>query len=233
MDFQSIALPPELRYRVVCNWKVVVSRLRVQRYNFFLNSTNISLFFFKFLFFAFLFRLFEKKWYLCTQNRDVAQLVAHYVRDVGVASSSPVIPTRKGKQPQVVASLFALQGRALCPSATRMANKLSMPTHWLRTSPNHPYPPLQSRRCTSVKLGNNILQMVAWESIFLNQAVACVEMTRLWAVLINCWLSSRYDFDGFWAWKKCRISVAVTVQSRRRYGAIASPLHCNRVAITP
>ena len=45
--------------------------------------------------------------YLCIRNakgclycflklcyRDVAQLVAHYVRDVGVASSSPVIPTR-------------------------------------------------------------------------------------------------------------------------------------------
>ena len=26
-------------------------------------------------------------------NRDLAQLVAHYVRDVGVAGSSPVIPT--------------------------------------------------------------------------------------------------------------------------------------------
>ena len=76
-------------------------------------------------------------------------MVAHYVRDVGVASSSPVIPTRKGKQPQVVASLFALQGRALCPSATRMANKLSMPTHWLRTGPNHPYPPLHVGRDTS------------------------------------------------------------------------------------
>lgn len=29
-------------------------------------------------------------------NRDVAQLVAHYVRDVGVASSNLVIPTLKG-----------------------------------------------------------------------------------------------------------------------------------------
>ena len=28
-------------------------------------------------------------------NRDVAQLVAHYVRDVGVASSNLVIPTLK------------------------------------------------------------------------------------------------------------------------------------------
>ncbi len=32
-------------------------------------------------------------------NRDVAQLVAHYVRDVGVASSTLVIPTEKGKKP--------------------------------------------------------------------------------------------------------------------------------------
>jgi hypothetical protein len=29
------------------------------------------------------------------QSRDVAQLVAHYVRDVGVAGSSPVIPTAR------------------------------------------------------------------------------------------------------------------------------------------
>ena len=28
-------------------------------------------------------------------NRDVAQLVAHYVRDVGVASSNLVIPTKR------------------------------------------------------------------------------------------------------------------------------------------
>ena len=31
--------------------------------------------------------------YLCTRNRDVAQLVAYFVRDEGVASSSLVIPT--------------------------------------------------------------------------------------------------------------------------------------------
>ena len=46
--------------------------------------------------------------YVCTRNqastrrqphcnRDVAQLVAHYVRDVGVASSNPVIPTKRGE----------------------------------------------------------------------------------------------------------------------------------------
>ena len=34
--------------------------------------------------------------YLCTRNRDVAQLVAHYVRDVGVGRSSRLIPTCKG-----------------------------------------------------------------------------------------------------------------------------------------
>ena len=46
----------------------------------------------------------RKNLYLCTRfwglfssrNRDVAQLVAHYVRDVGVASSNLVIPTVKG-----------------------------------------------------------------------------------------------------------------------------------------
>ena len=31
---------------------------------------------------------------LHTQNRDVAQLVAHYVRDVGVGRSSRLIPTK-------------------------------------------------------------------------------------------------------------------------------------------
>ena len=44
----------------------------------------------------------EKNNYLCIclySNRDVAQLVAHYVRDVGVASSTLVIPTEKGKKP--------------------------------------------------------------------------------------------------------------------------------------
>ena len=37
--------------------------------------------------------------YLCTvkrQDRNVAQLVAHYVRDVGVGRSSRLIPTEKG-----------------------------------------------------------------------------------------------------------------------------------------
>lgn len=32
------------------------------------------------------------------RHRDLAQLVAHYVRDVGVAGSSPVIPTKRGQQ---------------------------------------------------------------------------------------------------------------------------------------
>ena len=32
--------------------------------------------------------------YLCNRNRDVAQLVAHYVRDVGVGRSSRLFPTR-------------------------------------------------------------------------------------------------------------------------------------------
>ena len=38
-------------------------------------------------------RCFQKNSVSLHSLRDVAQLVAHYVRDVGVASSSPVIPT--------------------------------------------------------------------------------------------------------------------------------------------
>ena len=35
--------------------------------------------------------------YLCTAIRDLAQLVAHYVRDVGVGRSSRLIPTASKK----------------------------------------------------------------------------------------------------------------------------------------
>ena len=37
---------------------------------------------------------FKKKQYFCTRFREVAQLVAHYVRDVGVACSSHVFSTK-------------------------------------------------------------------------------------------------------------------------------------------
>ena len=39
-------------------------------------------------------------------NRDVAQLVAHYVRDVGVASSNLVIPTLKTAETTCFSCLF-------------------------------------------------------------------------------------------------------------------------------
>ena len=42
--------------------------------------------------------------YLCTafaKDRNVAQLVAHYVRDVGVGRSSRLIPTKERKLIQV------------------------------------------------------------------------------------------------------------------------------------
>ena len=43
--------------------------------------------------------------YLCSRktDRDVAQLVAHYVRDVGVGRSSRLIPTTQGCQSQELA----------------------------------------------------------------------------------------------------------------------------------
>ena len=80
---------------------------------------------------------------------------------------------------------------------------------------------LQSRRCTSVKSGNNILQMVVWESFFFNQVVSWSKITRLWAVLIKRWLSKACEFYGILASPFCGFRVAVTVQSRCRYGAIA------------
>ena len=45
-----------------------------------------------------LFAYIKKKQYFCTRfckNREVAQLVAHYVRDVGVGCSSHLFSTKK------------------------------------------------------------------------------------------------------------------------------------------
>ena len=58
------------------------------------------------------------------------------------------------------------------------------------------------------------------------------EMARLWGVFINACLSRDYVFSGFSALPIRLKGVAVTVQSRRRYGAIAMPLRCNRIAVT-
>ena len=41
-------------------------------------------------------------------KRDVAQLVAHYVRDVGVAGSNPVIPTTQKASENNIACLLVL-----------------------------------------------------------------------------------------------------------------------------
>jgi|LSQX01.1.fsa_nt_gb hypothetical protein len=45
--------------------------------------------------------------------RDVAQLVAHYVRDVGVVCSSQIIPTEKRERLKKSLSSFAAHGGAL------------------------------------------------------------------------------------------------------------------------
>ena len=39
--------------------------------------------------------MFDSWWHHFLSNRNVAQLVAHYVRDVGVGRSSRLIPTIK------------------------------------------------------------------------------------------------------------------------------------------
>lgn len=115
MDFQSIALPPELRHQVAILFGIVlfpycgckgiafsstlqIFRRKFSRYFYYGCFCEIlSLFF----------RCLQKKQYLCSRYRDVAQLVAHYVRDVGVASSSPVIPTH-AKRRLIFSRLFAV-----------------------------------------------------------------------------------------------------------------------------
>lgn len=39
--------------------------------------------------------MFDSWWHHFLSNRNVAQLVAHYVRDVGVGRSSRLIPTKQ------------------------------------------------------------------------------------------------------------------------------------------
>ena len=44
--------------------------------------------------------------YLCIRYRKVAQLVAHYVRDVGVGRSNRLFPTLGGNRIKSVAAFF-------------------------------------------------------------------------------------------------------------------------------
>ena len=77
-DFQSDALPTELRHHCFCGAKILLfcesCKFLAKNFLFTGKSSN----------FAFAFQ----------SNRDVAQLVAHYVRDVGVGRSSRLIPTK-------------------------------------------------------------------------------------------------------------------------------------------
>ena len=105
MDFQSIALPPELRHPLLtashcygviflkceCKGSTFLSTSQIFLNKIVSNSKKSTTF-----------ATAKQKEVLCCffmrLHRDVAQLVAHYVRDVGVASSSPVIPTNKKEE---------------------------------------------------------------------------------------------------------------------------------------
>ena len=50
--------------------------------------------------------MFDSWWHHFLSNRNVAQLVAHYVRDVGVGRSSRLIPTQKRSDSQKELDLF-------------------------------------------------------------------------------------------------------------------------------
>ena len=62
-------------------------------------------------------------------NRDLAQLVAHYVRDVGVAGSSPVIPTASGGKATTFHRFFRYRHIGIPPSATRIIARHRPKTH--------------------------------------------------------------------------------------------------------
>ena len=65
--------------------------------------------------FSYFFALVSKKYCTfargfkkCESNRDVAQLVAHYVRDVGVGRSSRLIPTIKKRHADILCAAFVM-----------------------------------------------------------------------------------------------------------------------------
>ena len=60
-------------------------------------------------------------------NRDLAQLVAHYVRDVGVAGSSPVIPTASGGKAIAFHRFFRSRPSVLPPLTHRLAAMRATP----------------------------------------------------------------------------------------------------------
>ena len=75
------------------------------------------------------------------------------------------------------------------------------------------YPPKNNE----LLIDNNNLQIVVWESIFFNQVVAWLEISHLWVILTTRWISAHYDF---------------TVFRRHFFAKMASPLRCNRNAVT-
>ena len=75
-DFQSFALPTELWHHCYCLFAGAYHSRKFFRI-FLIKNARVS----------------EFCSIFAPAIRDLAQLVAHYVRDVGVAGSSPVIPT--------------------------------------------------------------------------------------------------------------------------------------------
>ena len=137
-DFQSDALPTELRHHCFCGAKVVNNydiQVRntgiTQSFNFFCERNHKL--------FNIPRHLFILIYYLCSRfcktshNRDVAQLVAHYVRDVGVGRSSRLIPTGTANEEIRLPFLFVLRiikyrnasfQKILCTFAVKLSNKI-------------------------------------------------------------------------------------------------------------
>ena len=82
-------------------------------------------------------------------------------------------------------------------------------------------------------MGNNISQVVAWESFFFNDAVSWSIKRDSWLVLISRWLIAVCSFNVSQTLPKLTNSVGFTPWSRRLYGVKATALRLNRIGLTP
>ena len=91
-DFQSFALPTELWHHTKTNACFLICGCKGSTFISYL-QIFYGISFVKMQKNAILFCIVYNLLYLCIRFRDLAQLVAHVVRDDEVAGSSPVIPT--------------------------------------------------------------------------------------------------------------------------------------------
>ena len=123
-------------------------------------------------------RQFIKNHYLCVHktqvNRDVAQLVAHYVRDVGVGRSSRLIPTIQPQRSMQQCSFFDVLARrpiVKAPCSPFLCTSMMQPSqHILHPTTRHPHLNLHALRTKCCHFGS---------CLFLRYIVKCPPNCKL------------------------------------------------------